>query len=177
MRLAEVALDLFRRDGFENVTINDLAAAADVSRSTFLRYFATKEEAVLSAFDSQGKQVADAVRARPADEDDWTALRRALDTVIEPYRQDPAATLAMVRLVQGNSALCAWHLEKQHGWRPALAAALADRSNKSAQLSHAVRAAAALDCLNVAVEHWTASNGRLDLIRLLDEAFIALRPL
>lgn len=89
--LAQVAFELFRREGFENVTVNDLAAAAGVSRSTFLRYFSTKEDAVLDAVDAQGGRIADALRARPAGEDDWTALRHALDTVVEHHRQDPAA--------------------------------------------------------------------------------------
>jgi AcrR family transcriptional regulator len=164
--LARVAFDLFRQQGFDNVTLSDLAAAAGVSRSTFLRYFGSKEEAVLSAFDAQGDQVADTLRARPGDEDDWTALRRALDTVLEQYRLDPVGALAM------------WRLEKQHGWRPALAQALAQRSNPAqlTTLGHAVRAAAALDCLNVALDHWSASGGQLDLVDLLDEAFAALAP-
>src|SRR5262245_52421525 len=84
-RLAQVAFDLFRRKGFDQVTVNDLAEAAGVSRSTFLRYFASKEEAVLCAFDSQGDLVAAALRDRPAGEGDWTALRRALDVAISQY--------------------------------------------------------------------------------------------
>ncbi|OHV43821.1 TetR/AcrR family transcriptional regulator [Pseudofrankia sp. BMG5.36] len=176
--LAQVAFDLFVREGFENVTINDLATAAGVSRSTFLRYFGSKEDAVLGAIDAQGDQVANALRARPADEDDWTALRRGLDTVIEPYRQDPANALATTRLVQETPALCARKLEKQHSWRPALAQALAERGDapRPATLALSVRAAAALDCLNIALDHWTASDGRLDLVDLLDEAFAALAP-
>ncbi|WP_128430140.1 TetR/AcrR family transcriptional regulator [Streptomyces cyaneus] len=174
--LAQVAFELFRREGFEKVTLDDLAAAAGVSRSTFLRYFGTKEDAVLGAFDAHGDQAADALRARPADEDDWTALRRALDTVIERYREDPARALATTRLVRETPALCARQLEKQHGWRPALARALAERagSTEPATLAQTVRAAAALDCLNVALDHWTASEGALDLVELLDEAFAAL---
>lgn len=39
-----------------------------------------------------------------------------------------------------------------------------------------MRVAAALDFLNIAVDHWTASDGRLDLVELLDEAFAALAP-
>jgi AcrR family transcriptional regulator len=176
--LAQVAFELFRRDGFDNVTVNDLAAAAGVSRSTFLRYFGSKEEAVLSAFDAQGDRVADALRARPADEDDWTALRRALDTSLEHYRHDPAGALATTRLVQDTPALCARSLEKQSGWRPSLAQALAERTGAehSVTLGHAVRVAAALDCLNVALDHWTGSDGELDLVALLDEAFAALAP-
>ncbi|MGW6770978.1 hypothetical protein ACWGBX_11235, partial [Streptomyces sp. NPDC055037] len=37
-------------------------------------------------------------------------------------------------------------------------------------------ATAALDCLNVAIDHWTASDGHLDLVDLLDEAFATLAP-
>lgn len=176
--LAQVASDLFRREGFDKVTVTDLAAAAGVSRSTFLRYFGSKEDAVLGALDAQGDQVAAALRARPADEDDWTALRHALDTIIEPYRRDPAGALATTRLVMGTPALCARQREKRHGWRPALAQALAERADTpgSSMLAVSVKAAAALDCMNIALDHWTASDGRLDLVALLDEAFAALTP-
>lgn len=192
--LGQVAFELFRREGFEKVTLDDLAAAAGVSRSTFLRYFGTKEDAVLGAFDAKGDRVADALRARPADEDDWTALRRALDTAIETYRQNPADALALTRLVRDTPALCARQLEKQHGWRPALAHALAERSgmrvpgaegrgstdssdsSEPPTLTQWVRAAAALDCLDVALDQWTTSDGRHDLVALLDEAFTALTP-
>jgi AcrR family transcriptional regulator len=176
--LAEVAFDLFRREGFDNVTIQDLAEAAAVSRSTFLRYFGSKEDAVLDAVDARGDQLADALRARPAEEDDWTAIRRALDTVIEPYHQDPVKALAMTRLIMGTPALWARQMEKQHGWRPALAEALAGRTDppRPMTLALTVRATAALVCLNIALDHWTASDGRLDLVALLDEAFAALAP-
>ncbi|MFD1539518.1 TetR family transcriptional regulator [Nonomuraea guangzhouensis] len=176
VELAQVAFDLFRREGFDQVTVTDLAAAAGVSRSTFLRYFGSKEEAVLGAFDAQAAQVADALRARPADEDDWTALRRALDTVIEHYHQDRGGALALTHLVRGTPALCSRQLEKQHGWCPTLAQALAERggSSRPVTLAQSVRATAALDCLNVALDHWTASEGELDLVDLLDEAFAAL---
>ncbi|UUU29795.1 TetR/AcrR family transcriptional regulator [Streptomyces sp. CA-210063] len=173
--LAQVAFDLFRREGFDNVTVNDLAAAAGVSRSTFLRYFGSKEDAVLGAVDAQGEQVADALRARPADEGDWTALRRALDAVTEVHRRDPDGALAMSQLIMRTPALGVRTLEKQNGWRPAIAQALAERADPSwpSLLVPLVRAAAAVDCLNVAVDRWTASDGRLDLDALLDEAFAA----
>jgi AcrR family transcriptional regulator len=149
-----------------------------VSRSTFLRYFGSKEDAVLGAVDARGDQLADALRARPAEEDDWTAIRRALDTVIEPYHQDPVKALAMTRLIMGTPALWARQMEKQHGWRPALAEALAGRTDppRPMTLALTVRATAALVCLNIALDHWTASDGRLDLVALLDEAFAALAP-
>jgi AcrR family transcriptional regulator len=174
--LAQVAFDLFRDKGFDRVTINDVAAAAGISRSTFLRYFDTKEEAVLGALEAQGEQLADALRARPGSEDDWRALRRAMDAIVEDYRRDPAGALATARLIRETPALQARRLEKQCAWRPALAESLAERRDPphSGDLALMVRAAAALDCLDIAVDHWTAAGGHLDLGGLLDEAFAAL---
>jgi len=174
--LAQVAHDMFVREGFDNVTINDLALAAGVSRSTFLRYFNTKEEAALVAFDDQGEQVAAALDARPHTEDDWTALRRSLDIVIDRYRRDPGGSLALACLVQQTPALSAKQLEKQSGWRPALVAALQRRWDRSphADMRASVLAAAAMDCLNIAVDRWTSSRGELDLENLVDEAFQVL---
>ncbi|MBV1940446.1 TetR/AcrR family transcriptional regulator [Streptomyces sp. BV286] len=175
--LGQVAIGLFQREGFAKVTINDVAAAAGVSRNTFLRYFGTKEDAVLGAFDAQGQRVADALRARPAGEDDWTVLRHALDTIVEDYRRDPGGTLATARLIQETPALRARRLEKQCGWRPLLAQALAERTDPPSlptDLDLLVRAAAALDCLEIAVDQWAASDGRLALDDLIDQAFAAL---
>jgi hypothetical protein len=75
-------------------------------------------------------------------------------------------------------ALCARSMEKQNGWRPVIAEALAGRAapSRSSTLGPLVRAAAAVDCLNIAVNHWTASDGTLDLDELIDEAFAALAP-
>ncbi|WP_232835580.1 TetR family transcriptional regulator [Actinocorallia populi] len=172
--LARAAIELFRREGFDRVTLNDVAVAAGVSRSTFLRYFGSKEEAVLGAMDDLGGQAAAALRARPCGESDWTALRRCLDPFLEAYRADPSGTLTITRLIQESPALRNRQLEKQASWLPALALALADRSPRPDPLAASVRAAAALDCLSIAVTHWTASDGAEDLAALLDRAFAAL---
>ncbi|ROO88702.1 TetR family transcriptional regulator [Actinocorallia herbida] len=173
--LAQVAFDLFARDGFDNVTVTEVAEAAGVSRSTFLRYFESKEDAVLDALDAQGRAAADALRARPADEDDWTALRAALGTFIEPYTSDPERTAALTRLLRDTPSLRARQLERQHAWRPLLAAALAERSRaRTPRLRDSARAGAALACVNTALEAWMDGAPEQDLLALLDEAFAAL---
>ena len=174
--LARVAFEMFGRDGFDKVTITDLAAEAGISRSTFLRYFKTKEDAVLSALDARGEQIADALRDRPADEDDWTALRRAADVVIEPYHQDPAQSLALTRLIQATPALSNRWRQDRHRLHPGLCQALLGRRNQDGPvpLEISVTAAAALDCLIIAIEYWVQSDGERDLDQLLDEAFTAL---
>lgn len=177
--LSQVAFELARERGFDDVTVDDMAAAGGVSRSTLLRYFGSKEEAVLSAFDSHAVRFAAAVRARPADEDDWTALRRALDGVIPFYLQDPAAALAITQFILGTPALSSRQAQQRHDWRPVLGVALAERAGCTGPVPVrvAVTVAAALDCMDIAVERWAASNGAEALDALLTEGFDALAAL
>ncbi|MFE5113658.1 TetR family transcriptional regulator [Streptomyces sp. NPDC056663] len=172
--LAQVARDQFRRHGFDKVTFDDLAAAADVSRSTVLRYFGSKEEVVLSAFDTFGDRMAEAVRARPAGEADWTVLRRALDPVVEHLSRQPSETIDLLRLVHDTPALCTGLREKSVTWHQPLMDALAERPAATPVLAAHVRVAAAMDCLTVALEHWVGDGGRADLATFLDDAFSAL---
>ena len=173
--LSQVAFELFRRDGYDQVTVTDLAAAAGVSRSTFLRYFGSKEEAVLSAFDRHGKDVAEALRNRPAKEDDWTAMRRALDIVVEYSEANREGSLALAELIQETPSLWRYNNGKRHAWSAMLAEVLAERSGASREdLAPIVRASAGLGCLDIALARWTAAQGKRHMGELLDEAFAAL---
>jgi AcrR family transcriptional regulator len=75
--LSLAAYDLVIEKGHANVTLDDMAAAGGVSRSTFLRYFHTKDQAIVVALKAYVESMADALRSRPRQEDDWPALRSA----------------------------------------------------------------------------------------------------
>ncbi len=72
------AWPLFAEQGFEATTVDQIADAAGMSRRTFFRYFAGKDELVLERLVESGERIADALRGRPADEPVWPALRRGL---------------------------------------------------------------------------------------------------
>lgn len=177
--LAQAAFRLFLRQGFEGLTINDFAEAGGVSRSTFLRYFGTKEDALLWVLDSRGRHLAEALSARPADENDWTAFQRAFEVVFGPDLAEPdRAGLRRTQLIKETPILAARQSEKQQTyWLPALARALAHRAGRSGEPSVAdeVHAAAGVGCMNVAVNRWTTSDGQIGLLDALEEAFAALR--
>jgi AcrR family transcriptional regulator len=70
--------------GWQNVTVEDIAAAANVSPRTFRNYFATKAEAVAAGHLERMLCIADSLGARPLDEDIWTALTNAVAAQFEP---------------------------------------------------------------------------------------------
>jgi AcrR family transcriptional regulator len=174
--LSLAAYELVVDKGYGNVTLDDMAAAGGVSRSTFLRYFRTKDQAIAVALKAYAEQMADALRARPPGEDDWSALRSAIETFVVPiYVKHPAGAQALSRLSMFTQALSGAQLERQD-WRTPLTRALAERHGVSGPvpIGLSVKVGAALECMGVAVSSWVAADGGVDLVDLLREGFAAL---
>jgi AcrR family transcriptional regulator len=74
--LREHALRLFREQGYQATTIEQIAAAAEVSPSTFFRYYPTKEDLVLQ--DEFDARVFEAFERQPLDVPPIAAIRAAL---------------------------------------------------------------------------------------------------
>lgn len=73
------AFRLFREQGYVETTVEQIAAAADISPSTFFRYFPSKEELVLA--DDLDPLMIEALQAQPKDISMLTAFRRSGDEV------------------------------------------------------------------------------------------------
>jgi len=74
--IREHALRLFREQGYQATTVEQIAAAAEVSPSTFFRYFPTKEDVVLQ--DDLDVRMFDALARQPADVAPIPAIRAAI---------------------------------------------------------------------------------------------------
>src|SRR5690349_17205711 len=77
--------------GWENVTVDDIAAAANVSPRTFRNYFSTKAEAVAAGHLERMLRIADDLRARPAGEPLWTAITHSVAAQFDPPEQKKVA--------------------------------------------------------------------------------------
>jgi AcrR family transcriptional regulator len=77
--------------GYEATTVSQIAAAAEVSESTFFRYFATKEDVVL--WDAFDPLILDALRRQPAGLGPVAALRGAFREVLGPLAAAERAAL------------------------------------------------------------------------------------
>ncbi len=78
--IREHALRLFREQGYESTTVEQIAAAAEVSPSTFFRYFPTKEDVVLR--DDFDDRILEAFGRQPASLTPIAAIRAALREAI-----------------------------------------------------------------------------------------------
>lgn len=177
--LMTVAMDLFARKGYDETTIDEVAAAAGMSRSSFFRYFASKEDLVLGHLDALGQALADTLAQRPAAEDAWTALRRAFDVLLAHNARDPRGTLGLRQMMDGNPALRARNLEKQCRWHDRLIPLVATRLDPApAEVDARPEAVigAALACLEAANRAWHATGGKLPLNQILDDVMRTVRP-
>ncbi|HTC81558.1 MAG TPA: TetR family transcriptional regulator, partial [Acidimicrobiia bacterium] len=125
--LEEAALSLFNERGFDAVTIDDIASAADVSRRTFFRYFASKEDVILSDHPRRLDELQAALDRRPAEEPALTALRHAIMSLVSTYEEAREHMLRRFRLMITTPALEARSLCFQHNWETAVTEMLAAR--------------------------------------------------
>jgi AcrR family transcriptional regulator len=81
--IQEHALRLFHEQGYSQTTVEQIAAAAEVSPSTFFRYFPTKEDVVL--FDATDPLMLDNFARQPAELGVVEALRRAMHAIYDNF--------------------------------------------------------------------------------------------
>ena len=98
------ALRLFREQGYEETTVSQIAEAAEVSESTFFRYFASKEATVLE--DDFDAALFELLRAQPPELSPIAAMRRAVAGAFGGISAaDRADALARTELILGHPEL------------------------------------------------------------------------
>lgn len=103
--IADAALDLFERHGYAATTVEDIAAAADVSPRTFFRYFATKDEAVFDEADEVQAAFGPMLAERPPDEPLLASLRAVGSALLTPGVVDEERFRRMLALAAVEPAV------------------------------------------------------------------------
>lgn len=174
------AWQLFAHQGYEETTIDEVAASAGMSRRTFFRYFTSKDELVLERLVESGAQIAAAVEARPAEEPAWLALRNALEETVRQTEAHDDLSRRLYLMLQRELALRATVEEWRRRWEDLLAPRVAARLGLEADDHRAAAmAASALACYEVAQRAWSGAgtSSRTSLHRLLDETMTAVARL
>jgi AcrR family transcriptional regulator len=173
-RIQEVALDLFDQRGFGNVSIEEIASAADVSPSSVYRYFGTKEQVVLH--DEYDLEFMDVIETELASHRPVEAVRRALARVMADYfERDDDLARRKTTYAYEEPALRAATLELTDDFVSMVAEALARATGRSPDdLQIQVTAAALIGAITTAARHWAARHYTTDLQAEMDAALSVL---
>jgi AcrR family transcriptional regulator len=102
--LRRVALERFKRDGFANVTVTELAAEAGVTERTFFRHFPTKEAVLFEDYETQLDWLAEALSKRPASENLFDAVLASVVSFPHDLEVVRQAALLRAELIGGERA-------------------------------------------------------------------------
>jgi AcrR family transcriptional regulator len=171
-QLGEVALQLFVERGFDATTVDDIAAAAEVSRRTFFRYFASKEDVLLADHPQRLAELRAALAARPPSEPILTALREALMSMTGTYEEDRERLLRRATVMRTTPSLQARSLMLQREWEQAVSEMVAEHLGVDAHgdLRPVVVAAATLGATRAAFGVWLEGGGKAHLPTMVAEA-------
>jgi AcrR family transcriptional regulator len=104
--IATAAMRLFGERGFDAVTVEEIAQAADVSRKTVFNHFPTKEDLVFLRGEERRAALVEAIRARPPGTSIVEPFRSLTLEYLDRIEREPVEqTLAVPRLVRGSEAL------------------------------------------------------------------------
>ena len=153
--LAEATVQLSLDQGFDTVTVDQIAEAAGVSRRTFFRYFDTKEAAFFGPHEARMARFEAALTDRRPGERRYAAVRRCLITLGEEYDANRDEIVARHRTIQASRALLAHELGLDRRYEAAIAEALTDPEAGPAEAVRArVLAAAVFGVVRAVLRHW-----------------------
>ena len=160
--LSEAALHLSLEHGVENVTIEQIADAADVSLRTFFNYFSGKEEAVVAGDSARGELLLERFRDRPAGESVLEALQAAVQAHVEDLTEE--TRMEALRMMRRSPSLLAPQLAAYAERERELAVAIGERLGEidpddegtpEVGLHAALVAAVAMAAMRIAMQRWT----------------------
>ena len=173
-RIRASALRLFREQGYDTTTVEQIAAAAGVSHMTFFRYFPAKEDVVLS--DDYDPLIASAIAQTPAT---WPVIRRVRTVLAEGlrliYDTDRDTLFDQVKLIVATPALRDRLWADQIATQQLILQALsAGQDEQRPSFQTRVTVAACLAAASTAILTWVESDGTPELPDLMAQAFDTL---
>ena len=174
--LAAATLRLAVESGWDHVTVEAIAAAADVSYRTFFNHFSSKEEALLQPDGPGRPRLSTRLRAVPVELGVMDALRAAVHEDVAALESDPAGLRDRMAVLMTTPSLLPRLVETGAADERELTLAIAERTGQDAgtDLLPPLLAAVLSAALRVGLLRWQARGGRTPLTALVDEALDAV---
>ena len=173
--IIEAALDLFERNGYDATTVEEIAAAAEVSPRTFFRYFESKLDLVMARSGEKHAGLGLLLADRPAGEGPVEAVREAMRAELAAQLADPLVRREFQVMLTTPSLRI---LAREHFYEEEaeMVPAVADRlGRRDDDLVAQVAAGVIASALWVAVNRWVVEGADLDrLDPMIDAAFAVL---
>jgi AcrR family transcriptional regulator len=172
-RLRGVALRLAVERGVEHVTVEDIAAEADVSTRTFFNYFGSKEEVLVGPDPSSATDMAQSLADRPADESPLDSVRALMLTRATVVAERADDIRARMRLITSCPALQPRYFATAAAMERVLTEGIAARTGTDPDLDPypSLLAGVASTVMRTTIISWLAGPGERPLTELIDEAF------
>jgi mycofactocin system transcriptional regulator len=165
---------LFTEQGFEDTTVEQIAAAAGVSRRTFFRYFESKADVLWHEFDGEVRALRAAFSAIGPDVPLMTAIRQAVVGVNSYSARDVPELRTRMNLIGSVPALQASAAQHYDHWERAISEFAAARLGQPASSLYPLAVGrATLAVCRSAYDQW-AERADADLTHYLDQALRAL---
>jgi mycofactocin system transcriptional regulator len=169
--VARAALDLFNRHGYDQTTVDQIAAAVGVSRRTFFRYYESKRDVVWGEFDAELVRLHDQLEDAPRDMPMMDVLRQAVKATNRFGARELDELRIRIGLIGSVPTLVAHSAVRYAEWCQVVAAFVAGRTGGSPdELGPQTVARASLGAAMAAFACWAAS-GSDDLAVEVDRAF------
>lgn len=156
--ISDAALRLFIDNGYDATTVDEVADAAGVSRSTVFRYFPEKEELVFAREVDHLRELQRLLRSSSGRLRDRQSLHEVFVAFARHLEGDETLR-ERVALVVTSPRLYARSVAVRAAWEELVARELAD--GRRPQLSHRVLAGTVVGAVFSAVREWQESGGRL----------------
>jgi AcrR family transcriptional regulator len=171
--LVAAAVEQFHARGYDDTTIDDIAAAAGVGRRTFFRYFRSKEDAISPDHEAALARIADVFEAAHPSEPVVALVLRAGETVFDLYTDDPALSVRRFALTHRVPALRDRESASVDHYRRLFTRNLRQRlaERPDGELRAAVIGAAVVAAHNVALRTWLAAGAPADGFEACRERF------
>jgi AcrR family transcriptional regulator len=171
--LAQAVITLATTRGFDNVTVEDIADACDVSPRTFFRYFPSKEDALFAGNSAQRDSVLAAIEAQPPELSAFEAIEAAVRTLVVEYEAGRKKLRRRHRIVVASPSLQTRSAERAQSWEADLVDHLraSGRASELTDIELRLVVAATLAALRLAVDAWLLSDDAGALHDLFERGF------
>jgi AcrR family transcriptional regulator len=172
--LEEAALRLFSEKGFAETTVDEIAAAANVSPRTFARYFTSKEAAAVGHPFEHLEVMREAIRTEPSG-DPRVIAANALRTLAASFEGERDLTLSRMLLAAREPAIRLRMYEWQLAGEIAMVEELTRRRpDGKPVLQVRLLASLMMGAFLVAIRDWVRFQGNTTLVALMDRVLAEL---